>query len=723
MLLSALDIFNMKKVLSLIFCIISPFLFAQQLKEKYATSLTNKLAYFEALPVWEELATDYLSHQKGKIEYIRNAANTAFKCEQYLKAFYWDSILVAKQWASVQDYEQLFDLANINQKQSQLSNIVEMALKQFPKEPQILLWKNKLPLLSIMDTTKSDFEVKLLRPNSKAEEFAAIPYKKGILFVTTQFKHGIYNPNYSRTNQNFTEIAYIENLKEVEKQLRYKNKWKEIDFIGEHDGPVAFSKDFKKVFVTRNQAQTDTKEDLKLSKLELVIFNKKAGKWEQDFSFTFNKPDYSIGHAAIDTNKNLIFASDMPGGFGGTDLYQCNWLGDHWSAPVNLGSSINTSKDELFPYVSAKGYLYFASNGWPGLGGLDIFRSDRLEDEPEHLGLPINSNGDDFALNINEETGKGYLSSNRNQQKDQLYELNRIVLGVDLEVKLQACSGRNLPGIPLVLKDKTNSSDKKVQTNSNGIYQAALQKGHQYVLVYEGNANAYADSIVFQAKTPGHFQKTIKIRNKEQVNCLWVQTESGELIKGAMVNFYHAKFFIKRVLTDSTGKIIFSNKEKLDSVYGNLINYDDAHLSLIKPSKTNCLDTVFYKLVFKQKQAEEFINLKNIYYSLDKSFLRPESKIELDKLVKYLKEHPDLKVELSSHTDSRESAAYNIALSKRRSNSCVRYIIKQGVSANQIIAKGYGESQLVNRCSDGVKDCTEEEHQQNRRTELRLLGE
>ena len=541
------------------------------------------------------------------------------------------------------------------------------------------------------------------------------------MFVSTQFKHNLYNNNYARTNQHYTEIAYIENLKEVDKKLRYKNKWKVIDFIGAHDGPIAFSKDFKKLFLTRNQSNLADNSGLKLSKLELVIFTKKAGNWEQENNFPFNKPDYSIGHAAIDTNKNLIFASDMPGGFGGTDLYQCTWLVDHWSEPMNLGSSINTAKDELFPFISSRGYLYFASNGWPGIGGLDIFRSDRMSDEPEHLGLPINSAGDDFALTINEETGKGYISSNRNQQKDQLYELNRIVLGVDLEVKATACSGRILPALPLVLKDKTNQTERKVQTNSNGIYQVALQKGHSYTILFAGDANTIADSVVFQAKTPGHFQKTLKLKTKEQYTSIATLTENGTSLTGTMLNFYHNGYFIKKQLIDSTGKTVFNNnKEKLDSVHANYINFDDAHLTLVKPAKSTCLDTLFYKLIFKQKNAEEFINLKNIYYSLDKSFLRPESKIELDKLVKYLKEHPDLKVELSSHTDSRETAQYNIALSKRRSNSCVKYIIKQGIPAQQIIAKGYGESQLVNGCSNGIK-CTEEEHQQNRRTELRLL--
>jgi outer membrane protein OmpA-like peptidoglycan-associated protein len=119
-------------------------------------------------------------------------------------------------------------------------------------------------------------------------------------------------------------------------------------------------------------------------------------------------------------------------------------------------------------------------------------------------------------------------------------------------------------------------------------------------------------------------------------------------------------------------------------------------------------------------ESEELIDLDLILYDLDKANLRWASKQELDKLVRYLQARPELRVELSSHTDSRASFEYNQDLSQRRAQSCVDYIIGQGVSSTRIIARGYGETQLVNHCGDGV-ECSEELHQQNRRTELRLL--
>jgi outer membrane protein OmpA-like peptidoglycan-associated protein len=117
--------------------------------------------------------------------------------------------------------------------------------------------------------------------------------------------------------------------------------------------------------------------------------------------------------------------------------------------------------------------------------------------------------------------------------------------------------------------------------------------------------------------------------------------------------------------------------------------------------------------------GQKFV-MENIFYDFDKWDILPESEMELNKLIKIMNDNPSWKVELGSHTDSRGSDSYNETLSQKRSDSAVGYIIKNGINENRIIAKGYGESQLVNHCKNGV-ECTDEEHRQNRRTEFKIL--
>ena len=149
------------------------------------------------------------------------------------------------------------------------------------------------------------------------------------------------------------------------------------------------------------------------------------------------------------------------------------------------------------------------------------------------------------------------------------------------------------------------------------------------------------------------------------------------------------------------------------------INYEDILLATSDLAKNKCSDTIFFTINMLKETGEDWINLGLILYDFDLFNLRPEGKLELDKLVRYMKQHPDVFVELQSHTDSRGTYEYNIWLAEQRSQSCVNYIISNGISSSQIIPKGYGERRLKNSCNDFTV-CTEDEHQENRRTELHI---
>jgi outer membrane protein OmpA-like peptidoglycan-associated protein len=374
----------------------------------------------------------------------------------------------------------------------------------------------------------------------------------------------------------------------------------------------------------------------------------------------FNSDKYSTGHPSLTIDgSTMYFISDMPGGYGGTDIYVVYKSGNGWGKPINLGYTINTTTDEMFPFIASDGTLYFSSDGLPGLGGLDVFKSTKNGTEwtkPENLHAPINSNNDDFAFTIDAKRNQGYLSSNRSGGKgnDDIYafvpakapQVNCLLKGKITE------RNTNTPIADATVKliSMSNGMEQSVVTGSDGVYIFDLNP--------ESNYTIYATK-------KGYFTE-VKTLSTIGKNC------SSPLEQNLQIDLSISK------IPDGPIKIIAGQD-------------DNSGLPLPK--------------------------INHIYYDFDKADIRPDAQMELDKIVTFMKDNPDMIIELGSHTDSRGKADYNLDLSQRRAASAVAYIVSQGIEQDRISAKGYGESTLVNKCKDGVT-CTETEHQQNRRTEF-----
>ena len=357
----------------------------------------------------------------------------------------------------------------------------------------------------------------------------------------------------------------------------------------------------------------------------------------------------------------------MPGGFGGTDIYKCEWQDGSWGKAQNLGDKVNSFGNEMFPSINGD-ILYFASDGHAGFGGLDIFSTTLTKgawSKPENLGLPLNSSFDDFSLVLDSRGKKGFFSSNRpgGEGSDDIYACKRIDQKQKHKLTEDQLAGlpgegyaflsgfvkdkqslKPLPGSTVFLLNTKTDKVKVLKTDDNGKFKVPVEKGNFYVVKAMEN-NYLADCLNFQL--PADDTTT----------------------------------------NSSAPHDLLLDRLELNKVFRiNNMNYD------IEP----------------------------IYYDFDKWYIRPDAELELDKLVQVMKENP-ISIELGSHTDSRGSADYNTDLSQKRAESAVRYIVLQGIEATRISAKGYGESMLTNRCADGVK-CSEAEHQANRRTEFRVTG-
>ncbi|WP_164122328.1 OmpA family protein [Sphingobacterium sp. xlx-130] len=423
-----------------------------------------------------------------------------------------------------------------------------------------------------------------------------------------------------------------------------------------HVGPVSIDAENDIYYVTRtypgmSDVQRFQAHGRRWAKqnLELLIYTKEGNDWRAE-SFPYNDAKrYSLGHASLSADGNtLYFASDMPGGLGGVDIWYSEKQKDgSWGKPKNVGPEVNTEGDEMFPSVYDS-TIYFASNGHVGMGGLDLYKSKIQQhtfSRSINLGYPLNSAGDDFCFVVadsNPSYYRGYLSSNR-----------------------------------------------KGGQGSDDVYSFSFRKPEIKVLLEVVVRNKANESLI-EAGTVALMDKNRKIISSGLTD-----------VKGG----------IQFKLQPDTEYVILGQKHGLLP--------DSLSLSAFQASKdTTIRITLDLKPEFTK--GDRFV-LEDIHYDLDKYFIRKDAAVILDRLVKTMKEHPSLKIELSSHTDSRASSRYNEVLSQNRAQAAVDYIVSQGISRNRLVAKGYGETRLVNRCADGVS-CTEQEHQANRRTEVEILA-
>ncbi|MFB6456180.1 OmpA family protein [Chitinophaga sp. Hz27] len=379
---------------------------------------------------------------------------------------------------------------------------------------------------------------------------------------------------------------------------------------------------------------------MNISVKELNKNNKE--RWDISPEIPFNATlEYSVGDPFVNATGDTLYfaASQGPEHQGGTDLYYAVKKENIWGTPVNLGRTINTNGNERTPSFDKNGNLYFASDGHPGIGGLDIFKATKTGDswKVAHMGVPINSPHDDFAPALLDEAL--YFASNREGGKgsDDIYRFTPAkpvftISGIITDRK----SGQPLPAVEVTLLNKTTGTNVKVQTNTSGAYKLPADGGATYELSF----------------------------TKTQYTTIAHDTVS------------------------TTG----------------LTTSEDIH----------------HDKVMDQPELHKPIKLENIYFDLGKSDIRPDAAKELDKLVNILKDNPTWEVELGAHTDSRANDAFNLALSQRRAAATVAYLVKNGINAKRLTAKGYGETKLLNKCANGVK-CSEEEHMVNRRTEFTIL--
>ena len=613
--------------------------------------------------------------------------------------------------------------------------------------------------------------------NSPNLEFSPTYYQNGIVYATSRYNSGKRD---TKINETFFELFYAEldqsgNL--------YNPRPFSINVNSQlHEGPVTFSRDYQTMYFTRNNTKKGLRKADSKGVTRLKIYSGQRGSedWENIVELPFNSDEYSVAHPTLSSNgDNLFFASDMPGGFGGMDLYVVSKVDDVWGNPVNLGSTINTAANEAFPFIHTSGTLFFSSDGHDTMGGLDLFLANGVDAdwrEVINLGPQYNSGYDDLGIILDPDGTSGYFSSNRSggNGKDDIYrfEVSSGVAGKTKAKSIDATilvydertteviegafirifentpegymsGGKSLYDAVLMpseddgeLTFKLVRKDKEALGNPDGISNSQGEAGYAFVgeksYLIVVSKDGY-ESSEFKYETVGNKGVSIVEVPLKKAICIEMEgtvrnKSNNTSIPNAVINIWNScDGSDKQISTNSKGEFEYCLQQGCDFL---IKGYKDAYNTEYEKITTNNSITSKRNVslmlsptsVVAAPTVRTFVEgsviiLENIYYDFNKSHIRTGAARELDELYSLLSNYPSMQIELISHTDTRGSNDYNLKLSKRRAESAKQFLINKGISASRIKSIGMGESQPRINCSN----CSEEDHQNNRRTEVRII--
>lgn len=645
---------------------------AQEAKWRKAIEYQEYGAYYKAIDLFKDIAND---KDNINVSNARERLATCYRLTQQTDlAEYWYGQISGTENTTPSNLFYYGMMLKANGKFSEAKAAFEKYISIAPHDTR---GKRQLKACENAPFYLKDtglYKVNITNVNSKKADFAPNFYLNGIVFSSENLAQG--RKLFVRREQPFLDIFYAEQT--GNSPALFGNP---TAIPGEansqlHEATACFTSDYTQVFYTKNNIADGNKiyaADAKVPTIHLQIYQAKRdakGRWLQSEILPFNSREYSCGHPSINGDGTILyFVSNMPGGYGGTDIYKVELKGDTWGRPQNLGETINTEGNEMFPFVSQDNKLYFASDALPGLGGLDIFVAQQLSNNtwssPENLRYPINTNADDFSFIFNDTLGVGYMSSNRpgGLGDDDIY-----------------CVVRNSNSF-CQLKGKV--MDEKTQKPLRNAMVRLISMGISKETFSDKNG-AFSFELTNQADYSVYATKEYYLTELRQFTTLDRECSDEDEQQIAIT--------------------VKMNKLEVDPATGTLIN------PIIITDGGNSSHPDF-----------PLPDIDKIYYQLDQYEVPTVAQPELNKVIAFMQNNPGVSVQIRSHTDSRGTAEYNQLLSEKRAEKVMEYLVINGVSRGRLTAEGMGENELINNCADGV-NCSELKHQQNRRTEFVIIG-
>jgi len=672
---------DMKNTITLLFLFTISISFAQSSTKK-ADKLFDRMWYKEASVLYElELNkierkdkefTD--SNDSTYVRLLKRAGDSYFFNTDMKNAYVWYDKLISNFYPNV-DSEYIFRYAHALEGTGKYRE-AKRWMKEFSKrtidsdDRSVLLDQKLLTVEDVLDI-QPGFILKNLSTNTKYSDFGPMYYKDQLVYSSAVDSSNYHTRIYHWNEQPFLNM-YLGKINTIGSDVKLIDEFSKNLNTRYHEATLAFSPDETKIYFTRNNYNGSLHRDdkgtnhLKLYSAELRKDEDSLPIWQNVKELPFNSEDYSVGHPTVSSDgKLLYFVSDMPGSIGGTDIFVVDILDEKTNSKIQDSTYTGYSK-------------------------------------PRNLGETINTEGREMFPYITDNAL--YFASDGHLGLGGLdvYESRIIDSNFQKPVNLGAPLNSELDDFGFIVNEEKNKgfvcSNRLTGKGDDDIY-SFVRLPKEDVLC-EQLVRGYVSNVITGERIANVKMTLFSSDGKELES---TTTDIAGAYKFNSVLDCATKF---NVVAAKTG---YEAKEK-------------PVLTLNENGETVValgLETLNELIV--EEQGVLKIKIGIIYFDLDKSFIRNDASIELNKIVLLMAQYPEMVIKIESHTDARNSDAYNLSLSDRRAKSTRDYIVGQGINASRISsAEGFGESQLINHCKNGVK-CSESEHQLNRRSEFIIV--
>jgi len=656
------NIYRYLVCLSLLFtCFFS---FAQEDKLKEADKMFDRYAFIDAREIYLEVAeagykSESLFEKLGDSYYFNGDLPNALK--------WYQELYELKQANLEKEYLFRYAMALKSNQQYKKSDEILLEFEKLDKtDSRLELLKGERNYLELIELQSGKFDIEIAPINSELSDFSPYISNNTLIFASNRKTPSSVKRIHEWNNQPYLDL-YTVGINEENKIEGDPVLMSEVINSKFHESSACLTQDQLSIYFTRNNYNNKkygkSDEGINFLKIYKAERDSISAEWKTPKELPFNSDEYSVAHPTLNAEETkLYFSSDMPGTLGMSDIYVVSLKEDgSYGEPKNLGNQINTEGRETFPFINDKDELYFSSDGHIGLGGLDVFVSVLKND---------GSFGEVFNI------GRPVNSS-----KDDF----NFVLGKD---------------------------------NKKGFFTSNREGG------------VGEDDIYYFAQN-----EDLITSCQQYITGIITETETETPIPGVKVELFDEDLnFLKDTETNEKGEYDFSldcdtryiirvSKESYETAEELLRSGSEFEKNFQIPGVS--LEKGEELGVTKAGKGDDLRNLLQldpIYFDLDKSNIRAYAEVELQKVLAVLKKYAQMKIDIRSHTDSRAGDAYNLVLSDKRAQSTVNYLVQKGIDKSRVTGKGYGETQLINGC-DNNTDCSEEEHQLNRRSEFIILNE